>query len=117
LLRLSISIYELLYRVIAELKISEDCNRVCTSDNASNMLAAIPALTQEVNTGLGCVDHLLHLVVNKALSINADIAAAVDSFKNLASKTHKSDLHNQRMRKECQKVSKDESREGAGNKY
>ena len=79
------------------------------------MLAAIPALTQEINVGLGCIDHILNLVVNKALTINPDIAEAVDSFRNLCAKTHKSDLHNQRMRRECQKLSKDESRDSPGN--
>lgn len=104
-----------MYRVISEIKsLPEDCQRACTSDNASNMLAAIPSLTQEINVGLGCINHLLNIVVNKALQSCPEIAEAVDSFKNLCAKTHKSDLYNQRMKKECQKLSKDESRDSPG---
>ena len=78
------------------------------------MLAAIPALTSEINVGLGCVDHILNLVVQKALVKNEDVAEAVDACRNLASKTHKSDLYNNRIKKECEKLSKDDSRDGPG---
>ena len=103
-------------RVIGEMKvIPDDCLRLCTSDNAANMLAAIPALTNEIQIGLGCVDHLFNLVVNKALSEDPDIRQALDSFKALTSKTHKSSLCYQRIRRECEKLNKDESRTDSGN--
>ena len=97
-------------RVIGELKsIPEECQRACTSDNASNMLAAIPALTNEINVGMGCIDHLLNLVVNKSLGEDDEIKEAVDSFRNLSAKTHKSSLFYQRIRRECEKLNKNES--------
>ena len=46
-------------KVISEMKgIKSDTYRVCTSDNAPNMLAAIPNKTEQINAGLGCIDHL-----------------------------------------------------------
>ena len=71
----AVAIAQHLDKVIGELKsIPEGCVRTCTSDNASNMLAAIPALTNEIETGLGCADHLLNLIVNKAFSKDEEIA-------------------------------------------
>ena len=84
---------------------------------AANMLAAIPALTNEIQIGLGCVDHLFNLVVNKALSEDPEIRQALDSFKALTSKTHKSSLCYQRIRRECEKMNKDESIPDSGNTY
>jgi hypothetical protein len=84
--------------------------KVCTSDNAANMLSAIPALTEEINEGLGCIDHLLNIVVTECLAI-PELAEAVLAFKKLSSRTHKTSLDQQRIKKECNRLKKDESGE------
>jgi len=96
-------------KIITDLKIDEKTNRVCTSDNAANMVAAIPKLTEQIDQGVGCADHLLHLIVLSSIKAVPEIFEALDSFKKLASRTHKSSLDQQRIRKECQKVSNDDS--------
>ncbi len=84
--------------------------KVCTSDNAANMLAAIPALTNEIDEGLGCIDHLLNIVVTECLAI-PELCEAVLAFKRLSSRTHKSCLDQQRIKKECNRLKRDESGE------
>jgi hypothetical protein len=99
--------------VIAELKcLPTECEKACTSDNAANMLAAIPALTKEVSIGLGCADHLLNLVVQKSFMLDDEILDAVESFKSLSSRTHKSFQYKNRIRRECQKITNDQSSDG-----
>ncbi len=83
-------------------------HKVCTSDNAANMLCAIPKLTQEVDEGLGCIDHLLNIVVKEAIEV-PELSRAVLSFTNLSNRTHRSNLDYQRIKKECDRVSKDDS--------
>ena len=46
-----------------------------------------------------------------------EIRKALDSFKLLTSKTHKSSLCYQRIRRECEKMSKDDSFPHTGNTY
>jgi hypothetical protein len=81
---------------------------VCTSDNAANMLCAIPKLTEEIDEGLGCIDHLLNLVVNDCLE-TPEISDAVEAFRNLSSRTHRANLDQQRIKRECERMSKDDS--------
>ncbi len=84
--------------------------KVCTSDNAANMLAAIPALTDKIDEGLGCIDHLLNIVVTECLAI-PELGEAVLAFKKLSARTHKSCLDQQRIKKECNRLKRDESGE------
>nr|XP_047145612.1 uncharacterized protein LOC124818636 [Hydra vulgaris] len=67
------------------------------------MLAAIPKLTEEIQEGLGCVDHILNLVVTECLGI-PEVKYAVDAFKKLSSRTHKSSIAQQRIKKECVRI-------------
>ncbi len=84
----------------------------CTSDNAANMLAAIPSKTKAFDHGFGCLDHKLQLVVNKAMAeADPKISEAVESFKKLVARTHKSSLDQQRIKRECLKVTQDTTNE------
>jgi hypothetical protein len=46
--------------------------RVCVTDNAANMLAAVPKHTKKIDVGLGCFDHLLNLVMKASNKEKAD---------------------------------------------
>ncbi len=51
--------------------------RVCVTDNAANMLAAVPKHTKKVDMGLPCFDHLLNLVVKAANINDEDVQEAI----------------------------------------
>ncbi len=51
--------------------------RVCVTDNAENMLKAVPDLTKKIDIGLGCFDHLLNLVVKSANLADENILGAI----------------------------------------
>ena len=53
--------------------------RFCVTDNAANMLAAVPRHTKKIDIGLGCFDHLLNLVMKSSNKEKADeqIAKAI----------------------------------------
>jgi hypothetical protein len=80
-------------------------HKVCTSDNAANMLCAIPKLTEEIEEGLGCIDHLLNIVVTECLAI-PEVKQGFDACKTLSSRTHKSSIDQQRIKLECDKITK-----------
>ena len=103
------NIAEQLYKVITEIPgLPENVHKVCTSDNAANMLCAIPNLTEKIDEGLGCVDHLLNLVVNECLAI-PELKQGVDACKRLSGKTHKSYPSQDRIKLECDKINSDSS--------
>ncbi len=83
-------------------------HKVCTSDNAANMLAAIPKKTEQIHEGLGCIDHLLNLVVTEA---NKEIGEALKIFSDLSSRTHRTPLDQQRIKLECTRINKDKTLE------
>lgn len=90
--------------------------KVCTSDNAANMLAAIPNLTDQIDAGLGCIDHQLNLIVNKTIDENTTVSSAVAAFKKLSARVHRSSLDQQRIKKECGKNKNDpEADQGKNN--
>jgi hypothetical protein len=100
------NIAEHLDRVITEIPgLPSNIHKTCTSDNAANMLCAIPKLTEEIDEGLGCIDHLLNLVVTDCLAI-PEVKEGVEAFKRLSARTHKSCIDQQRIKKECVKMSK-----------
>ena len=113
------NIAEHLDKAITEISgLPSNVHKTCTSDNAANMLAAIPK-TDEIQEGLGCMDHLLNLVVTECLAI-PEVKDAVDAFKRLSSRTHKSGIDQQRIRKECLRInslSKDDSSVEKGNSF
>jgi len=51
--------------------------QVCVTDNAANMLAAVPKHTKKVDIGLPCFDHLLNLVVKAANLADEDVQEAI----------------------------------------
>jgi len=51
--------------------------RFCVTDNAANMLSAVPRLTKKIDKGLGCFDHLLNLVMKDTNKANETIAGAI----------------------------------------
>jgi hypothetical protein len=87
--------------------LKDDTYKVCTSDNAANMLAAIPNMTDQINAGLGCIDHQLNLIVNKTIDENTSVSSAVAAFKTLSARVHRSSLDQQRIKKECAKTKND----------
>lgn len=100
------NIAEHLDKVITEIPgLPSNVHKTCTSDNAANMLCAIPNQTEEIDEGLGCIDHLLNIVVNDCLGI-PELKGGIDAFKRLSARTHKSSIDQQRIKKECVKMSK-----------
>jgi hypothetical protein len=51
--------------------------RICVTDNAANMLAAVPKHAKKIDIGLGCFDCLLNLVVKATNKADPTIAQAV----------------------------------------
>jgi hypothetical protein len=51
--------------------------RVCVTDNAANMLAAVPKHTKKIDLGLGCFDHLLNLVMKATNKADDQIHQAI----------------------------------------
>ena len=68
---------------------------------AANMLNAVNKESKNITQGLGCLDHLLQLVINKAIDKVPAIKSAVQNFRKLATSTHKSSLALQRIKKAC----------------
>ncbi len=48
------------------------------TDNAANMLKAVPDLTKKIDIGLGCFDHLLNLAVRAANAEIEEIQEAIE---------------------------------------
>ena len=48
------------------------------TDNAANMLKAVPDLTKKIDIGLGCFDHLLNLAVRAANAEVDEIHEAIE---------------------------------------
>lgn len=51
--------------------------RFCVTDNAANMLKAVPIHNRKIDIGLGCFDHLLNLAVNGANLADENILEAI----------------------------------------
>ncbi len=79
----------------------------CVSDNAANMLAAIPKHTKKIDQGLGCVDHLINLIVKATNKSVPEVNTCFKECKDLASRTHFSPVDQQRIRQECQLLKND----------
>jgi len=75
--------------------------RTCVTDNAANMLAAVPKHTKKIDVGLPCFDHLLNLVVKAANLANEDIQDAIKDCKSFSARVHHSSPDHQRIRREC----------------
>ena len=112
----AVLIADKLDHVIASLELPEDMFNSMTTDNAANMLNAVNKESKLIVQGLGCIDHLLQLVINKSMDQVPAIKDAVKRFKKLATNTHKSSLALQRIKKAC--VDLDRSDDGPkGNNY
>jgi hypothetical protein len=79
----------------------------CVSDNAANMLAAIPKHTKRIDHGLGCIDHLINLIVKATNKAVPEVATCFKECKDLASRTHYSWVDQQRIKRECQLLKND----------
>ena len=95
--------------IIQDLKLEEKVCKVITTDNAKSMLNATQRVSDFVDLGLGCVDHLLQLIINNALKKVPEMQLAVKRFKKLAKATHKSALNITRIRKACSDLNRSES--------
>ena len=97
----AVLIADKLDHVIESLELPEDMFNSMTTDNAANMLNAVNKESKLIVQGLGCIDHLLQLVINKSMDQVPAIKDAVKRFKKLATNTHKSSLALQRIKKAC----------------
>ena len=80
----AVLIADKLDHVIASLELPEDMFNSMTTDNAANMLNAVDKESKLIVQGLGCIDHLLQLVINKSMDQVPTIKDAVKRFKKLA---------------------------------
>ena len=77
------------------------------TDNAANMLAAVPKHTKKIDVGLACFDHLLNLVIKAANLANEDIQDAIKDCKSFSAREHHSSPDHQRIRRECHLLKND----------
>ena len=63
----AVLIAQTLDEVLDNLNLPEDKFSAITTDNARNMLNATQKKAKTIDMGLGCLDHLLQLVVNKSI--------------------------------------------------
>ena len=96
--------------VLENLDLGPDMFTAITTDNANNMLNATQKKAKNIDMGLGCLDHILQLIVNRSIDKVPELKAAIGKFKRLATSTHKSSLAIQRIKKECADL--DKSAEG-----
>ena len=54
-------------KVINDMELPDDLFKAITTDNAANMLAATTRNSDVLQKGLGCVDHLLQIVINSSI--------------------------------------------------
>lgn len=93
---------------LSQLSHSAATRRVCTTDNAQNMLSAMKKCTS-ITSSLGCIDHTLQIIVNSSLEAIPEIVEALDAFRKLVARTHKSSLDQQRISRACVKITKDDT--------
>ena len=79
----------------------------CVSDNAANMLAAIPKHTKKIDHGLKCIDHLIHLIVKATNKAVPEVDTCFKECRDLASRTHYSWVDQQRIQRECHLLKND----------
>ena len=91
-------------KIINEMELPDDMFKAITTDNAANMLAATTRNSDVLQKGLGCVDHLLQIVINSSIKKVLAINDAVIKFKILAMATHRSTLASQRIEKACSDI-------------
>ena len=80
-----------------------------TTDNAKSMLNATQKVSDHVELGLGCIDHILQLIINNSIKKVPVIEIAVKRFKKLAKATHNSALNIARIRKACSDLNRSET--------
>ena len=97
----AVLIAEKLDKVIDSLELAEGMFTAMTTDNAINMLNAVNKESKTIHLGLGCIDHLLQLVINRSIDKVEVVKSAVNKFKKLSTATHKSSLNIQRIKKAC----------------
>ena len=94
--------------IIQELNLGEDVYKVITTDNAKSMLNATQKVSECVGLGLGCMDHVLQLIINNSIKKVPKMEASVKRFKKLARATHHSSLHIQKLKKACKDLNTSE---------
>jgi hypothetical protein len=65
------------------------------------MLAAVPKLTKKIDIGLGCIDHLLNLIVKATNKSIPEIDTAIKECRDLSGRVHHAPLDQQRIKREC----------------
>jgi len=83
--------------------LKEDTLKVLVHDSGSNMIAASKK-SNESDDFFRCADHRLNLVQNHAEKDSKVFGEALEKFTTLASKTHRSSLHQNTIRQACAKV-------------
>ena len=81
--------------------------RQCVTDNASAMLAAVPKLTKKIDVVMGCIDHLLNLIVKATNKSSPEIESAIKECRDLSGRVHHSPLDQQRIKRECWNLGND----------
>ena len=67
-----------IYKVVGAIPgLKGSTTRFCVTDNAPNMLSAVPRMTKKIDKGLGCFDHLLNLVMKDTNKADPTIADAI----------------------------------------
>ena len=95
--------------IIGDLNLEEHVYKMITTDNAKSMLNATQKVSDHVELGIGCIDHILQLIINNAIKKVPEITLAVKRFKKMAKATHNSQLNIARIRKACSDLNRSET--------
>ena len=95
--------------IIKELNLGDEVYKVITTDNAKSMLNATQKVSECVGLGLGCMDHLLQLIINNSIKKVPKMQTCVKRFKKLARATHTSSLNIQKIKKACKDLNSSET--------
>jgi hypothetical protein len=71
------------------------------------MLGAVPKLTKKIDVGLGCIDHMINLIVKSTQRAVPEINQAISECKDLSNRVHTSPSDHQRIRRECNNLKND----------
>ena len=83
--------------------VKSECEKVVVHDAAANMRASFPNSSQ-LSHSLLCADHAINLVLQKAVEGCEPIQKAITKATLLSSKTHRSTLANELIKKACKDV-------------
>jgi hypothetical protein len=86
-------------QIIDKLPLGFQTTTTCVTDQGANVVKGVEK--SNIDNHLSCVDHILHLVVQGAVSNVQTMQAAMDKCTELSTFTHRSSISQTRIKTEC----------------